>query len=214
MSPDLDLRWLERAGYKVDIAEVEPGIYSVTLTHVKNSAMRFSNVARGASEHLAIAHAREQLEEALTARPPRSRHYPTPTTIIATRYSGGHKGGVWAACLWVQTRCPKPPWGTTWIARNGGRRPRSLSDWEQHRTAPSRHSTTLLTDARTQSSFSSRYQQAWYAITASSFAGSDRAPITVQLRRGRLSTEVFASARVLHRTRGVARGRALAESRH
>ena len=97
MSPDLDLRWLERAGYEVDVAEVEPGVYAVTLTHRKNPAIRFDNVARGASEHLAIAHAREQLEEALAARPPRSRHGTWPITIVATRYQGGYEGGVWAA---------------------------------------------------------------------------------------------------------------------
>jgi hypothetical protein len=111
VSPDLDLRWLERAGYTVDVAEVEPGIYAVTLTHVKNRAMRYVNVARGASEHLAIAHAREQLEEALAERPRRGRHDLTPITIVATRYSGGYEGGVWAALPVHPREVPEPATG-------------------------------------------------------------------------------------------------------
>ena len=97
MGGDHDRRWLERVGYLADVDEVEPGIYKTTLTHLRNRAIRYEDYSRGVSRDLAIAHARERLEEALASRPPRSRHDTWPITIIATRYNGGYEGGVWGA---------------------------------------------------------------------------------------------------------------------
>ena len=182
MTTDPDRRWLERAGYLVEVEEVETGIYSVTLVHQKNPALRFPDTARGVSEHLAIAHAREHLEEALAARPPRSRHDTCqsrslrPATQEATRVGSG------APCLSARTRSPKRPWAMTAIAIFGGKRRPSPSGWEQHPIGLSRHLMTPSTAASTQRSSGSRFQRASSVNTASSYA------------RGRPSTE-----RALHR---------------
>ena len=77
--------------------EGPPGVYTVTLTHDRNSGLRFADYARGINETTAIAHARERLEEALAARPARSPHGTWPLTILATRKGGGYEGGAWAA---------------------------------------------------------------------------------------------------------------------
>jgi hypothetical protein len=144
MNPRFDhgRRWLERAGYLVEVVQVEPGIHSATFTHKKNSAIRLTDVARGVSQQLVIAHARGHVEEALAARPHRRRHPITPITIIATRYGGVYDGGVWAALPVHPEEVPDAAVGDDLDCHSGGRHLPSPWDWGRHRIAPWPRSTT------------------------------------------------------------------------
>lgn len=92
-----DEDWFERLGWSVSVVREELDAYRVDLARSAPSVERLNGFARGVRPELAVAHARERMEDWLVQRPHVSSHGQYPLTIISTRYSGTYEGGRWAA---------------------------------------------------------------------------------------------------------------------